>query len=191
MSALPPIPAGDDDFLAAIRIDHRQQLDAIGVKKLLTTVPLRKPNKTEWVRVHPEHQLNCYLLERKAERETYVVSPPIAHQIPEFVTPVQMRLTVNKLGLVFIWPLRQASEARRHDHWQSSAEEAASQAMRTWVQVRSNMSLGAYELRIPTGDYGDPCWPEESWGTIMRIGLQGWQIQDLNHPVVRDLLGRT
>ena len=191
MSASPPIPAGDDGFLSSIRIDHVQNLDAIGVKKLLTTVPVRKPIKTEWVRVHPEHHLDCYILEMKAEREIYVVSQLVASQTPEFVTRVRLRLALSKVGVIFIWPLRQAGDARRSDHWQSSAEEAASQATQNWVQVRSNMHLGAYETRIPTGDFGDPCWPDEDWETILRIGLRGRHIPDLDHPVVCELLGRS
>jgi hypothetical protein len=39
------------DNLSALRLDQ-SYADTVGVKKLLTTVPVRKPNRQEFVRVH-------------------------------------------------------------------------------------------------------------------------------------------
>ena len=45
--------ASPDPFNAAtLRLDQSFE-EAIGVKKLLATVPVRKPHKQEWIRVHP------------------------------------------------------------------------------------------------------------------------------------------
>ena len=41
------------DNLSALRLDQ-SYADTVGVKKLLTTVPVRKPNRQEFVRVHPD-----------------------------------------------------------------------------------------------------------------------------------------
>jgi hypothetical protein len=45
----------------------------VGVKKLLTVVPVRKPNRQLFVRVHshPSYRLDVALLELKEEREVY------------------------------------------------------------------------------------------------------------------------
>ena len=44
--------ASPDPFNAAtLRLDQSFE-EAIGVKKLLATVPVRKPHKQEWIRVH-------------------------------------------------------------------------------------------------------------------------------------------
>ncbi len=41
------------DNLCALRLDQ-SYADTVGVKKLLTTVPVRKPNRQDFVRVHPD-----------------------------------------------------------------------------------------------------------------------------------------
>lgn len=59
----------EDEFLASIRIDQRYAGDSVGVKKVLTTGPVRKPSKSEFVRVRLEHSRDCYMVELKAEHE--------------------------------------------------------------------------------------------------------------------------
>ena len=51
---------------------------ALGVKKVLLTVPTRKPDKTWWVRVHPntEYHITTAVIELKEDRETYLVPQP-------------------------------------------------------------------------------------------------------------------
>lgn len=64
----------EDDVLASTRIDQRYSGDSIGVKNMLTTVPVRKPSKREFVRVHPEHFHDHYMADLKAEREAYFLT---------------------------------------------------------------------------------------------------------------------
>ena len=52
-----------------------------GVKKLLTTVPVRKPNRQDFVRVHPDaaYRLTpAAIIELKEDREVYLVTPRMA-----------------------------------------------------------------------------------------------------------------
>ena len=60
----------------ALRIDQ-PFLNVGAAKKLLTTVPVRKPNKQDFVRVHPDvpYRLTVGLIELKENRETYLVLP--------------------------------------------------------------------------------------------------------------------
>jgi hypothetical protein len=51
--------------------------DTVGVKKLLTTVPVRKPNRQDFVRVHPdpEYRLTpAATIEVKDDGEIYLVT---------------------------------------------------------------------------------------------------------------------
>ena len=52
-----------------------EMLETTGVKKLLTTVPVRKPIAQDFVRVQPEPQYRETLafIELKDDRETYIV----------------------------------------------------------------------------------------------------------------------
>lgn len=186
-----PTVEAEDDFLQSLRIDQRHDIENLGVRKLLTTVPIRKPAKTDWFRVHPEHELNCCMVDLKTERETYFVVPEVAQVISEFVTRVRLRLAVTKQGVAFVWPLRLPSDGRRSDHWQSSAYESAAVAELSWTQVAADMRLGAYVTRVAVAEFGEPRWPEESWPTVLKIAMQGRQISSVDHMVVKDLLGRS
>ncbi len=54
----------------------------LGVKKRLITVRVRKPQRQEFFRVHPDdtYTLTTGLLELKEERETYLVDPSVVRQ---------------------------------------------------------------------------------------------------------------
>ena len=66
-------PAPVDAFtdLTALRLDQ-SYADSVGVKKLLTTVPVRKPHSQEFVRTHPEFRLpGAPVIELKDDRELF------------------------------------------------------------------------------------------------------------------------
>src|SRR5690349_2804884 len=52
---------------------------ALGVKKLLTTVPVRKPSKEWFVRCHhdPAYRIETCVVELKEDGETYLVDPSL------------------------------------------------------------------------------------------------------------------
>ena len=83
------IPTGGFDF-DALRLSQAYEQTA-GVEKLLTTVPVRKPNKTEFVRVHPEMHFDTMLLELKEDRESYLVLPHILTEVSGIAVPVSLR----------------------------------------------------------------------------------------------------
>src|SRR5262245_34287573 len=51
-------------------------VESVGVKKLVTTVPLRKPSRQDYFRVHadPAFRDNFPIIELKDEREEYIVT---------------------------------------------------------------------------------------------------------------------
>ena len=179
-----------DDFLASLRIDQSYSSDVVGVKRPLLTVPIRKPAKTDYVRVHPEHLLDCLAVELKAEREHYFVVPGLAPVMAEFVEPVRLRLCVTRQGTVFLWPVKLPKDDRRPNAWHTSAAEAAALAETQWVRIAADMQLGAYQPYVATADLGDPKWPEESWPAIAQVALRDRMITTESHPVVRELLGQ-
>ena len=58
--------------------------DAVGVRRALVRVPVRKPNRQEFVQVHrdSEYQMQIAILELKTEAEIYAVLPEVARAIP-------------------------------------------------------------------------------------------------------------
>ena len=179
----------EDDFLSALRINQTYASDVIGVRKPLLTVPVRKPVKTDFVRVHPEHMLDCFGLELKSERDHYFVVPALAPLLAEFIEPTRLRLSITRQETVFLWPIKLPRDDRRADAWRTSAAEAAALAETKWTRVSAIMQLGAYQPFHPVADLSEPKWPEETWSTIVRAALRDKMIESEQHPVVRELLG--
>ena len=165
--------------------------ESAGVKKLVTTIPVRKPNKQDFVRVHPDtaYRLETVILEFKEERETYLVAPELWPALPSELTPKVLFTAINRQKVLFVWPIRLPGEDGRHDEWNASALEAADMAQKDWVRVSANMSLGAYEVYLATGDLPDPEWPEMDFTKILEIAFKGRFIEDLDHPALRRLRG--
>ncbi len=164
---------------------------SIGVKKLLTTVPVRKPDSQAFVRVHPDeaYRLETAVLELKEEREIYLVDKRLWPELPGEIIPKVLFTTITRQGVVFLWPIRLPGEDGRIDDWNRSALEAAHKAMGSWIRVVSNRSLGGYELLQAVGDIPDPSWPEHSFQELLRVAFKGRFVQDLEHPVVCRLRG--
>ncbi len=166
----------------------------VGARKKLITVPVRKPTKAEFVRVHadPAYRLDTLLLELKDQRgEAYLIGHEIRDQIASESTVGARRLVtaVNRQGITFLWPLRLPGPDGRLDPWGQSALDIAVIAQDSWVRVTSNTSLGAYEASVATGDIGKPAWPTESLLDLLRIAFNGRVIREWDHPVLKVLRG--
>jgi hypothetical protein len=168
-------------------------LAAAGVKKLLTTVPVRKPSKEWFVRCHPDaaYHIETCVIELKEDSETYLVDPSLWAELAGESTfsPRLLITTQNKQGVVFLWPVRLPRADGRHDDWNRSALEAANHATKGWVRVQANMSLGAYEVFQAIGNLGDPEWPTLPLNDLLRIAFKDRFIDSLEHPVLKRLRG--
>jgi hypothetical protein len=130
---------------AALRVD--QTFAGAGVKKLLVTVPVRKPNRQDFVRTHPgeDYRLTTAIVELKEEREFYVIAPHIVSAITGEYVVANLFTTINRQGVLSLWPVRLPGPDGKTNAWHESAATAAAMAMTTWTRVTANMALGAYE----------------------------------------------
>src|SRR2546425_7405855 len=117
--------------LNALRL-NQNFLAQTGVKKLLTTVPVRKPNKQDFIRVHADHRLETMVLELKDENETYLVAQHLWPELSSELVPKALIGTVNRQGVYFIWPVKLPGSDGRLDDWNISAAEAAQLARDEW-----------------------------------------------------------
>ncbi len=165
--------------------------ELVGVKKALLTVPVRKPSRQDFIRVHPgeDYRLETAVLELKDERESYLVDPTLWPELPGEIVCKVLFTTINRQGVLMLWPIRLPGEDGRHDEWNRSALEAAHMAQSRWVRVASNTSLGAYEVFEATGALPDPPWPDISFQEILKVAFKGRYIAELEHPVIRRLRG--
>src|SRR5262245_57689455 len=123
----PTTQSAPDPFdLASLRLNP-SFLETAGVKKLLTTIPARRPNPQDWVRTHPapEYRDNFAMIELKDDREDFLVRPEL---LPELIGEVVYKTiftTVNRQGIVSLWPVRLPTPDDRQSDWWRSAREAA------------------------------------------------------------------
>jgi hypothetical protein len=156
-------------------------------------VPVRKPNRQDFVRVHsdPQYRLTpAAIIEVKEDREVYLVLPGIAQQLPpgEF-SVVTLYLAINRQGVLFVWPVKLPGPDGKHNEWHRSAAEGAERAMGVWVRVTANMSLGAYEIREATGELPDPEWPAFPFEEILRVAFRDRIVDRADHPLLQRLRG--
>ncbi|MBX7132153.1 MAG: hypothetical protein K1X67_05670 [Fimbriimonadaceae bacterium] len=165
--------------------------EAAGVERLLLTIPVRKPTRTEFFRVHPspEYRISVGVIELKEEGETYLVAGDIAAQLPSEVVPKSIYTCVNRQGVVFLWPVRLPGPDGRLDAWNTSASHIAELATRHWLRMLANRGLGAYDVHQATAIPTEPNWPSKSFAELMSIAFRDRFITSEDHPVLRQLRG--
>ena len=186
--AVPPDPFDP----AALRIGSDYSA-GLGVRKVISTVPNRKPNKSEWFRVRPgdEWRLQTAVLEleRGVERSTYLVAPSLWPDLSGEVTPALLLTCVNRAGDLFLWRIKLPGPDGRTNSWTESALQIASAAESNWCRMVSDTTNGHYSHFEPAVELPDPQWPDLSFSAILKIAFRDRMIDTANHPVLRELRG--
>ncbi len=187
----PTDPAPDPFDPASLRLT--QDFSAtVGVKKALLTVPVRKPDKSWFVQVHPDpaYRLQTAVVELKDDRsEIYLVAPSLWPELAAESTfkPKLLATAVNRQGVLFLWDCNLPRSDGRADEWSRTALQAVEMATKGWVRVVANMSLGGYEVYTASGELGAPEFPDLQMRELLRIAFQDRFIKDRSHPVLRRL----
>ena len=186
-----PAPTAPDPFdPASLRLDPNTSAGAIGVRKKILVIPVKKPDKMEFVRIHPDetYRLDTAVVDDKVNRESYLVAPPLWPELPDFITPVRLCLAVNRHGTPFLWPAR-IPDKDRPMAWHETMMEAQELAVDSWVRVQADMSAGSYAVFEATGNLPDPEWPELSFREILRLAFKTRMIDTMSHPFLQELFG--
>lgn len=166
--------------------------ETLGVQRILTHVPVRKPNKTNYIRVHPseDYRMDIGIVELKETREVYLITPDMMPEpgIYELVVPARLVTYITRQGVVALWPLKLEKDGRLNP-WHESAMDAAQMAEKQWVSVRADMSLGAYQIFVATAELPEPEWPEHTFSELVRIGFKGLIVDKPDHPLIQQLTG--
>jgi hypothetical protein len=186
----PTDPAPDPFDLESLRL-NASFIETAGVKKLLTTVPARRPSPQDFVRVHssPDYRADFSMIDLKDDREDYLVRPEIRSDLAGEVVYKTIFTAINRQGVVFLWPIRLPTPDDRKSEWLRSAREAE-MAMRRWIRLKANMSLGAYEIAVAESVMAEPAWPELSYQELLRIAYCDRMIATLDHAVIKRLRGQ-
>jgi hypothetical protein len=166
--------------------------EILGVKKLLTNVPVGKPKKHQFFRAHPSDDITfaAMLLEQKEARESYLVTPDIAQQISELVRPVTLHAAIDRQNNVLLIPVPLPGESGSRNPWHESLAMAIDHSKLKWIRIAANMHTGGYDVCEATGVLPEPEWPAHDIEALVNIAFRGKIIANLDHPVVQSLLGR-
>src|SRR5262249_33720377 len=163
----------------------------MAVRKVLTTVPVRKPNAQDFVRVHPspEFREDFPIIELKDEREEYIVTRNLVPELMSDIVSKTLFTAINRQGTLFFWPVRLPGLDGKDLDWWRSGREAAELAMTSWVRVKANMSLGAYDIFKAESVLPELEWPEAGFWDVIKIAFKDHLIDTLDHPVIKRLRG--
>jgi hypothetical protein len=168
--------------------------EMIGAQEHLLEVPVRKPSKEAWFRVHPENLLPTAVLEvadEGSDRDVFLVEPPLWPALakestfgPRLLVQYQTRQRVNAL-----WPVKLPGSGQKANPWTRSALQAVELAKTRWVRLQSDTALGAYRAETATGITDDPRWPDYGFDKLLEIAFRDRRITSLDHPVLKRLRG--
>lgn len=189
----PARPEPPDPFdPAALRLGA-DYAEGLGVRKVITLVPNRKPNKSEWFQVRPGDawrlQTAVLELERGIERSTYLVAPSLWAELSGEISPALLLTCINRANDLFLWRIKLPGPDGRSNTWTESALEIAQAAAGTWCRMKSDTTNGIYSHWVSTEPLSDPKWPDLTFNEIIKLAFRGRMIDSLDHPILRELRG--
>ncbi len=165
--------------------------ETLGVKKVLTTVRVGKPDKAQFFRTRDgdEWVFATYILELKEANETYLVMPNIAPILGSLARPAHLHAAIDRSGNVSLVPVFLPGEDGKWNSWHDSRAQAVELAKTKWLRITSNKSANAYDVLIATGNLPEPVWPETTMKELIVVGFRDKIINSETHPVVLAMLG--
>jgi hypothetical protein len=172
----------------------RVTVEDFAVEKVLLAVPVRRPGKQEWFRVHPDDSYRLdsvvYTRENGLDREDYLLTAAVRAELADVCQPVRVFTCMNRRGVVFLWPARLPAEhAGAGRDWHVSALEIADAAAKHWVRMVGNRDRGAYDMHKAVGDLGEPEWPDKTFKDLLKLAFKDRFIDTPHHEALRELRG--
>lgn len=164
---------------------------AIGLETHVHTVPVKKPSKLTYIRVHPspEYRMAIAILIDEIG-ETYAVHPKVLASVADEVKPTMLYTAVDEVGNAFLLPVGLPGSDGRTNAWWQSAHAGAAQAQTEWVRIVADKLAGFYKTKPSKVDKGAPKWPEMTFEELLNMAFNdGRLIDTLDHPVIRRLNG--
>lgn len=175
--------------LDALRVEG----DDIRTEKVLLTVPVRTPKRTEFFRVHPGQDYTIdtlvYVHEDGLDREVYLIATGLRDELVDVCRRVRLYTCINKRDVVFLWSARLPEAEGGGRSWHQSGLEIAEEAKKHWVRMQGNRDLAAYEMRRAKGNLGEPAWPDKPFKELIKLAFKDRLIDTPHHDVIRELNG--
>ena len=161
----------------------------------ILAVPVRKPNRQEFVRVHPdpEYTRDVELLEFTGgggDKELYLVAPQVRPMVSDDLRPYLLHTAISRDKVLFLWQVRITADSNDGGRrWSQTALAATAEAKELWIKLQSNRALGGYEIVRAVTDHGDPKWPGLTFNEIFAIAFRDKLVDSVEHPVIQKITG--
>jgi hypothetical protein len=167
--------------------------EGLAVEKVLISVPVRKPTKREFFRVHPgtDYVLDCFILEREQgfEKQSWWVAPGLREELMSELKLVRLFACLTRHNVPLLWPLRLPTPDGGGNPWAQSALKIAEVAKTTWVRMEASKVAGSYELHVAASNLGNPIWPDKTLRQLIEIAFAHRVIDSADHDVIKELNG--
>ena len=185
-------PANPFSNLEALRLS--QDFTALAaVEKVLTSIPVRRPKKKEFIRVRPgsECRFDTFCLTDEDDNEVYLVTPELQPLLGPDVRATTLFTCMSRSSQVpFLWPIYLPDADGRLNSWPRSARKIAELAQTKWLKVTSDHDIQAYVPEVALGNLPEPEWPAElEMKDLIELAFGDRFIGDWDHPVLRRLRG--
>jgi hypothetical protein len=164
----------------------------VSTKKLLNTVPVKKPNSQIFFRVNPDphYCLDVYLFEDKEDsNRLYLVKNDVVPLLPEEVKLYKIYLAVNTKFDPFLFPVRQQDETGNWNEWHRSQQQCVEIAKKKWIRMQPNRSIQGYDIIEAAGKLMTPKYPEKTMPELFKIAFKDAHIGTEDHPILKRLRG--
>jgi hypothetical protein len=183
----------DEIDFDGLRLPPNAQLIAI---KDYSIIPVRKPKKTEWIRVHPgdDWRIDLAIYEEEAG-ETYLVGRDYFGYLNELKLVKLARIftvLVYGSGVLFLSPIGLPDVDGKINSYNRSRAEAYLKAETEWVRISANKDLGGYDCWTPEAPMQEPEWPSppHSLKEMLNIAFKDRYINAPDHPIIKQLRGK-
>ncbi len=186
------VPAPKIDPFDPQRLRLQNPLDPdVCVKKALTHIPVMKPAKGVFFRVHPSMDYRVDTAVIEIENEIYLLDINLRQSLASESTVSNRKLvtSITTSGALFVWPMKISTGHGGSSSWCESAFTAARLAEKRWLRLSANMPAQCYEAYIAEGNLEEPEWPDITFRDILQRAFQNRLIDSPDHMVLRKLRG--
>jgi hypothetical protein len=177
---------------ARLRLSHAY-LNREVTETLIDDVPVRKPGKQEFFRVHPSHQMDaCGLLTYELTGEKYLVDPVLVERLDEkaeelCIRSVSLYLCISRQKDLFLWDVGLPHPDKKEIKWHTTARNAAREAQHFWIKLVPKQSAGKYLTERAIVEIDEPKWPTMEFPQILKVAFENHYIDSMDHIVIKKI----
>lgn len=155
-------------------------MTAIITKVIPPQVPVRKPSREWWVRVHPDPDTHIEAGVVEDNGAVYFVDPNLHGKLDSHIEYRRLAWTTNRQGANFLWSV----PLNATDDWTRTALVAMDYARNEWIKIKAGPS--GYEALRATAELAPPEWPDWSLIDLLEIAFRDRIILRNGYRITRD-----